>query len=66
MIQNMIKVFDEAKRQFLLEEIVEQFVSLATNNCGLCVIKIIILRTHKPENRAKIIKKLVENAIELA
>jgi hypothetical protein len=50
----------------VFDEIYDKFVELATNNCGLCVIKIIIQKTYKPENRSQMMKKLVANAIELA
>lgn len=66
MIQNIIKCFDESKRQFVFDEIYEQFIELATNNCGLCVIKILIAKTFKTENRKKLMGKLIANAIELA
>lgn len=66
MIQNIIKCFEESKRQFIFDEIYESFVELSTNNCGLCVIKIIISKTFKQENRQRLMGKLIANAIELA
>ena len=66
MIQNIIKCFDESKRQFVLDEILDHFIELATNNCGLCVIKILIAKTYKAENRKALMVILVANAIELA
>lgn len=62
----MIKCFEESKRQFVFDEILERFVDLATNNCGLCVIKLIIAKTTLIDNRRKLMAKLVENAIALA
>lgn len=41
-------------------------MDLATNNCGLCVIKVIIAKTYRKEHRQGIMKKLVPNAIALA
>eukprot|EP00347_Sterkiella_histriomuscorum_P024135 403332189 len=65
-IQNIIKCFEESKRQFVFDEIYEQFIELATDYSGLSVIKTIISKTHKPENRKRLMGKLVANAIELA
>jgi hypothetical protein len=65
-IQNIIKCFDESKRQFVFDEILDHFIELATNNCGLCVIKILISKTFKTENRKALMVILVANAIELA
>ena len=50
MIQNIIKCFPEEKRQYIFEEVHDKFVELSTNNFGLCVIKIIIVKTTFPEN----------------
>ena len=50
----------------MFDEIYDKFIELATNNCGLCVIKIIIAKTFKPENRKRLMGKLKANAIELA
>lgn len=66
MIQNIIKCFEEGKRQFVFDEIFDRFIELATNNCGLCVVKIIIAKTFKIENRKRLMTKLIANAIELA
>lgn len=66
MVQNIIKCFDESKRQFVFDEIYEHFISLAVNNCGLCVIKILVAKTYRLENRKKLVGLLIENAIELA
>jgi len=38
----------------VFEEIYDKFVELATNNCGLCVVKIIVQKTEKYENRKKL------------
>lgn len=50
----------------MFDEIYEQFIELATNNCGLCVVKILISKTFKTENRKRLMGKLIANAIELA
>jgi uncharacterized protein with ATP-grasp and redox domains len=50
----------------VFDEIYERFIELATNNCGLCVVKIIISKTFKVENRKRLMSKLIANAIELA
>lgn len=50
----------------MFDEIFERFVELASNNCGLCVVKIIVAKTFKTENRQRLMKKLVVHAIELA
>jgi RNA-binding protein YlmH len=50
----------------VFDEIYDKFIELATNNCGLCVVKIIIAKTFKYENRKKLMGKLIQNAIELA
>jgi len=65
-VQAVIKSFQEDKRQFVFEEIYDQFIELSTNNCGLCVIKVIIAKTRNQSNREKLMEKLVLNAIELA
>jgi hypothetical protein len=41
-------------------------VELSKNNCGLCVIKILVAKTYKVENRKRLMVKLIHNAIELA
>lgn len=65
-IQNILKCFEESQRQWVLDEVNEKFIELAMNNSGLCVIKLIITKTAKLQNRALLMKKLVANAIELA
>ena len=50
----------------MFDEIYDKFIELATNNCGLCVIKLIISKTVKYENRKRLMGKLKLNAIELA
>jgi hypothetical protein len=50
----------------VFDEIYDKFIELATNNCGLCVIKLIISKTVKYENRKRLMGKLKLNAIELA
>jgi RNA-binding protein YlmH len=50
----------------VFDEIYDKFIELATNNCGLCVIKVIIQKTFKPENQKRMMGKLISNAIELA
>lgn len=59
MIQNIIKCFEESKRQFVFDEIFEQFIELSKNNCGLCVIKILVAKTYKLENRKRLMVKLI-------
>lgn len=66
MIQNIIKCFEESKRQFVFDEIFDQFVELSKNNCGLCVIKILVAKTYSADNRKRLMGKLIANAIELA
>ena len=50
----------------MFDEIYDSFIELATNNCGLCVVKIIISKTLKFENRKRLMGTLITNAIELA
>jgi len=50
----------------VFDEIYDRFIELATNNCGLCVVKIIVQKTVKKENRKRLMGKLKVNAIELA
>ena len=50
----------------MFDEIYEKFIELSTNNCGLCVVKILVAKTVKQENRKKLMGKLIANAIELA
>jgi hypothetical protein len=44
----------------------ENFIELTTNICGLCVVKVLIAKTGKLENRKSLMKILVKNAIVLA
>lgn len=49
-IQKVIICFDETKRQFVFEEIMDKFLEVSTNSNGLCVIKKLISNTSLPNN----------------
>jgi F0F1-type ATP synthase delta subunit len=38
-IQKVLSCFEEQKRAFIFEEVFDDFIELAKNNNGLCVIK---------------------------
>ncbi len=54
MIEKIIKTFPEDKRQYVFDNICDNFKELATNKQGLCVMKKLIEFT-KNKNSQKII-----------
>jgi hypothetical protein len=63
MIQKIIINFDEERREYITEAILANFLELATDKQGLCVMKKLIEWTKKPSNQQRIVDKIVENGL---
>ena len=50
----------------MFEEIIQDILDIATNSSGLCVIKVLIVRTTSKEERRLLLEKIVPNAISLS
>ena len=47
-VQKVMSTFEEPKRQFIFDEVFDQFIDLAKNTNGLCVIKKLV-QIYSPE-----------------
>jgi hypothetical protein len=57
--------FPEQKRAFIFEEVFDQFIDLAKNTNGLCVVKKLVQLMKNSDQAEVLLKKLQENAIDL-
>lgn len=57
--------FQEQKRAFIFDEVFDQFIDLAKNTNGLCVVKKLVQYTKNKEQTEMLMKKIQENAIDL-
>jgi hypothetical protein len=57
--------FSEAKRAFIFEEVYDQFIDLAKDTNGLCVVKKMVQLSKSPEQIEILMKKIQENAVDL-
>jgi hypothetical protein len=64
MLEKIITSFNEEKRKYIFNNIVENFKELATDKQGLCVLKKLIEFTKDPVSQKVIISKILENALE--
>lgn len=64
-IQKVITSFTEANRQFVFDEIKEDFLSVSKTSHGLCVIKKLVANTTFQVNRDSMVEFISQNAIEL-
>lgn len=66
MIQKIIKTFCEDRRQFIFDEIMNNFEELVTDKQGLCVMKKLIEFTKNPKLQTSIIQKINEKVVMYA
>lgn len=65
MVQKVLGSFSDQRRDFIYEEVYDQFIDLAKDSNGLCVVKKIVQITKNPQQIALLMKKIQENAIDL-
>jgi len=64
-VQKVLGSFSDQRRDFIYEEVYDQFIDLAKDSNGLCVVKKIVQITKNPQQIALLMKKIQENAIDL-
>jgi hypothetical protein len=64
-IEKIIICFEEEMIEFIYEMIINNFMSLANNCNGLCVVKKIIIHSHKEETIERVLKKILDNCLAL-
>jgi len=64
-IEKIVICFEEEKVSFIYDYAIKNFMKLANNTNGLCIIKKIIIHTKNEETVKKIQTKLIENSFSL-
>ena len=64
-LEKMLTCFEEEYINFLYNYIIENFLDLANNNNGICVVKKILTFTHKKVIHENLKIKIIDNALQL-
>ena len=64
-LEKILAYFEDEFKQEIIEYICENFLELAYNNNGICLVKKILLMTHKKELHIKLKKLVFDNALNL-
>jgi hypothetical protein len=64
-LEKLLACFEEEYINFLYNYILENFLDLANNNNGICVVKKILTFTHKKVIHDKLKIKIIDNALQL-
>jgi len=57
-VQKLITSYDEQERNFIFQEVYDNFMEIATNTNGLCVIKKLVTWSYKTEQGDKLMQKI--------
>jgi hypothetical protein len=64
-VQKVLASFPESKRGPIFEEVSSQFIELAKNTNGLCVVKKLVQVTKNRQEADLLMAKIQDNAIDL-
>ena len=64
-LEKMISYFEEEFIQEIIDYVYNNFIDLAYHINGICIVKKLVLMTHKKELHNKVKKKIYENALNL-
>ena len=64
-LEKILAYFEDEFKKEIIEHICENFLELAYNNNGICLVKKILLMTHKKELHIKLKKLVFDNALNL-
>ena len=64
-LEKILAYFEDEFKKEIIEYICENFLELAYNNNGICLVKKILLMTHKKELHIKLKKLVFDNALNL-
>ena len=64
-LEKILAYFEDEFKQEIIEYICENFLELAYNNNGICLVKKILLMTHKKDLHIKLKKLVFDNALNL-
>ena len=64
-LEKILAYFEDEFKQEIIEYVCENFLELAYNNNGICLVKKILLMTHKKELHIKLKKLVFDNALNL-
>ena len=64
-LEKILAYFEDEFKKEIIEYICENFLELAFNNNGICLVKKILLMTHKKELHIKLKKLVFDNALNL-